>query len=513
MILNSLLRTFTKLSDRKGFHPIWTMRLLLLLGILGFSWAVELNTSNNSNGEGGSTHNVTGGSKSTRASPTRYNYAQALGLSILFFDAQRSGRLPANQPIPWRGDSAVNDGDHGHDLSGGWYDAGDHVKFNLPMAYSSWVLNWGFLKFTDAYNSAGQKNQMCDMVKWPLQYFLKCWIPSENTLYVQVGDGHADHSYWGSPENMHMNRPAFKVNPGCHGADVAGDTVSALASGSIVFKTICGDTNFANTLLSAAKSLYNFAKANRGKYSDCVSQARDFYGSSGDADELAAAAVWVSKASGDLGYLEDAKSLYPAGTAWGFNWNDKNVGAAILLYEATKDNRYKNDIDSFLHSYMPGGNVPMTPCGLSFRDQWGANRHAANAAFIAVVAAADGLSPDDYKKYAMSQINYILGDNKLHISYEIGFGNKYPKKPHHRGSSCLKSSQSCDPNSSGDNPNLLKGGLVGGPDQGDNYQDSRGDYVKNEVACDYNAGFQGALAGLSHFAIANALPAAPAPKC
>ncbi|KAH3741120.1 hypothetical protein DPMN_047839 [Dreissena polymorpha] len=54
------------------------------------------------------------------------------------------------------------------------------------MAYSSWVLNWGFLKFTDAYNSAGQKNQMCDMVKWPLQYFLKCWIPSENTLYVQV---------------------------------------------------------------------------------------------------------------------------------------------------------------------------------------------------------------------------------------------------------------------------------------------------------------------------------------
>ena len=57
----------------------------------------------------------------------------------------------------------------------------------------------------------------------------------------------------------------------------------------------------------------------------------------------------------------------------------------------------------------------------------------ANAAFVAAVAAADGLSPDEFKKYAMSQINYILGDNKLHISYEIGFGNKYPKKPHHRG--------------------------------------------------------------------------------
>ena len=61
----------------------------------------------------------------------------------------------------------------------------------------------------------------------------------------------------------------------------------------------------------------------------------------------------------------------------------------------------------------------------------------ANAAFIATVAAADGLSPDDNKNYAMSQINYLLGDNKLHISYEIGFGNKFPKRPHHRGRSVM----------------------------------------------------------------------------
>jgi len=55
----------------------------------------------------------------------------------------------------------------------------------------------------------------------------------------------------------------------------------------------------------------------------------------------------------------------------------------------------------------------------------------------------------------------------------------------------------CDPGSGADNPNQLDGALVGGPDQGDNYNDDRGDYVHNEVACDYNAGFQGALAGMS----------------
>ena len=45
-----------------------------------------------------------------------------MALSILFYDAQRSGRLPGNNPISWRGDSAVNDNGDGHDLSGGWYD-------------------------------------------------------------------------------------------------------------------------------------------------------------------------------------------------------------------------------------------------------------------------------------------------------------------------------------------------------------------------------------------------------
>lgn len=62
-----------------------------------------------------------------------------------------------------------------------------HVKFNFPMAYSTWVLAWGMMKFKDGYAAAGQLNRACDMIKWPLEYFLKCWIPEDRTLYVQVG--------------------------------------------------------------------------------------------------------------------------------------------------------------------------------------------------------------------------------------------------------------------------------------------------------------------------------------
>lgn len=64
--------------------------------------------------------------------------------------------------------------------------AGDHVKFNFPMAFSVWFLNWGMLEFPEAYEAAGVTNMMCDMIKWPLDYFLKCWHEDSNTLYTQV---------------------------------------------------------------------------------------------------------------------------------------------------------------------------------------------------------------------------------------------------------------------------------------------------------------------------------------
>ncbi|WP_438497269.1 glycoside hydrolase family 9 protein, partial [Paenibacillus sp. IHBB 3054] len=61
------------------------------------------------------------------AAAADYNYAEALQKSIYFYEAQRSGDLPEDNRVEWRGDSGLLDGaDVGHDLSGGWYDAGDH---------------------------------------------------------------------------------------------------------------------------------------------------------------------------------------------------------------------------------------------------------------------------------------------------------------------------------------------------------------------------------------------------
>ena len=56
--------------------------------------------------------------------------------------------------------------------------------------------------------------------------------------------------------------------------------------------------------------------------------------------------------------------------------------------------------------------------------------------------------------------------------------------------------QSPTQHSKGANWQTLYGAVVGGPDATDGYEDNRANFVQNEVATDYNAGFTGALASM-----------------
>jgi len=433
-----------------------------------------------------------------------YDYDEVLHKSILFYEAQRSGALPVNNRVEWRKDSAVDDhGENGEDLSGGWYDAGDYVKFGLPMAWSATTLAWGVLEYRSAFQAAGELEYVLDSIKWATDYFLKCHT-DENEFYAQVGDGHIDHSYWGRPEDMDMERPAFKVTSSKPGSDVAGQTAATLAAASMIFRDT--DTDYATQLMDNAKSLYSFANTYRGVYSDSV-PASPFYTSySGYGDELALAAAWLYRATNDTEYLNDAKAHYQsfrlAGTPWAFSWDDSTPAVQLLMYLITGEDTYKNDVESFINTWLPGGGVPYTPKGLAFRDTWGSLRYAANTAFLSLVAADNGINQDTYREFAESQIHYMLGDAGR--SYVVGFGVNPPQQPHHASSSCPDKPATCDWNnfnSAGPNPHVLHGALVGGPDGNDNYVDVRSDYVANEVACDYNAGFQSAVAGLKNLYI------------
>jgi len=438
------------------------------------------------------------------AGTAKFNYAEALQKSLFFYDAQRSGKLPANFRVKWRGDSALQDGsDAGVDLTGGYYDAGDHVKFGLPMAGSLTLLAWGGIEYTAAYQSAQQKTALLDAIRWGTDWIIKAH-PSDNVLYGQVGAGGPDHSYWGPPETMTMARPAYKADTTKPGTEIAGESAAALAAASILFKT--EDAAYSAKLLQHARTLFTFADTYRGTYTAAIPDAASFYNSySGYNDELVWSAAWLYRATGEIDYLFKAESLYNQYFAndslrWTHNWDGKIYGSIVLLAQITGKDIYKTAAQKWLDYWTVGVNgnrIKYTTGGLAWLDQWGSLRYAANTSLLAFIYADKvGDVGTRYRDFARSQINYMLGENPNNRSYVVGFGNNPPKNPHHRAAHGSWSNNISNPVN---NRHTLYGALVGGPSSADDnaYTDDRANYVTNEVALDYNAAFTGAVARMT----------------
>jgi len=434
--------------------------------------------------------------------PRAFNYAEALQKSLYFYDAQRSGPLPQNFRVPWRGDSALQDGgDVGVDLTGGYYDAGDGVKFGLPMAGAMTLLAWGGIEFPAGYQKSGQWDCLLDAVRWGDDWLMKAHA-APDVFYGQVGRGDLDHAFWGPPEAMQMPRPAYKIDADHPGSDLAGEASAALAAGSILFKK--SDPDYAARCLEHARQLFAFADVHRGVYSASIEDARAYYNSfSGYQDELAWAAAWLAKATGERAYLARAETIFhdnlaPADWHGTQSWDDKKYGVAILLAQLTGKREYFDAVNRWLNFWTVGENgrrVSTTSGGLAWLDQWGSLRYAANTSFLALIYARTpgAKNADRDREFANRQIRYILGDNPRRSSYVVGFGSNPPQRPHHRAASGV--TDVADP---GPNRHVLYGALVGGPGAPDDhaYVDDRSNYITNEVALDYNAGFTGALAAL-----------------
>ncbi|KAI3874877.1 hypothetical protein MKW98_019450 [Papaver atlanticum] len=97
----------------------------------------------------------------------------------------------------------------------------------------------------------------------------------------------------------------------------------------------------------------------------------------------------------------------------------------------------------------------------------------------------------DLYNFVQLQVDYILGNNPLNMSYMVGFGTNYPQYIHHRASSIVSYKDDisrilCEQgfhawyNRTEPNPNVLHGAVVGGPNKGDRFTDDRANYKQNE---------------------------------
>lgn len=447
-------------------------------------------------------------------SNSKYNYGEALQKSMFFYEVQQSGVKPDWNEVSWRSDCMTNDY-----VPGGWFDAGDHLKFTLTNAYSAALLGWGLLNYGDGVDKAGQRTMYENNLQFALDYLVGC-DQGDNIVYM-IGEGSFDHVWWGSAE-VYMDkyelmkgetqRPYYTCEDSCIEADMA----AALTTGYLNFKD--SQPEKAKEYLEHAVDLFDRADKLRSIGDDPEEQS--YYKITTFYDDLFYAANWLYMATGEQKYLDLCKTDYIPNLGkeeqssemkytWGMCWDDVMQGGMLLYAINTGESQWKDQFTKHLEYWTTGyggKQITYTPDGLPWLFQWGSLRHATTTAFLAYVAV-DQLYQDDtakaekYTKFADKVMNYCFGDNSKNFSYVVGMGEDYPQAWHHRTSSGAWNDKwsnigQTEGEDAKPHAHILYGALVGGPDQKDGYSDKIGDYQYTEVAIDYNAGYTAALCAM-----------------
>lgn len=483
------------------------------------------------------------------AAGVEYNYAKALQYSQYFYDANMCGTgVSENGQYKWRSDChtydaklpldakntnmsesfiAANkkvldpDGDGTVDVSGGFHDAGDHVKFGMPEAYSGSTLGWGFYEFRDQYEATAQDAHTKTLLRYFNDYFMKCTYLDNSGKAIafcyQVGDGDVDHAYWNSPETDEMFRRGWFATEALPSTDCVSAAAASLAVNYMNFKD--ENPEYAAKNLKYAKALFEFAE--RCPTKSCNADGPGgYYVSSKWQDDYCWAGAWLYLATKEDHYLDEVlKNFdYYAPSCWTHCWNDVWSGTACLIGEIDDlydkdgqvlENRYKtltnkspyeeinfwSQIAKTVDNWMIGNSVIITPGGYSFLNQWGSARYNTATQLLALVYDKHhGDTASKYSRWAKSQMDYLMGNNPINRCYIVGYSDISAKYPHHRAASGLSRCE--DP---GPQKHVLYGALVGGPGSKDEHIDKTSDYVYNEVTIDYNAAFVGACAGLYRY--------------
>ena len=450
-------------------------------------------------------------------------------MTTRMYGGQRSGannwlvsnHLPTGVDASLKGMSFIKDQDtDGYDLSGGWHDCGDHVKFGQTEYYSAYMLLKAYYEFPTGYDDyysqdykgytnandwswEGAKHDpngipdIIDEVKHATDYFIKC-AKNSTTFYYQVGQGDPDHVKWVTSVKMQtlvkaeggQTRTVYK-NPG--DASMSSFCGATLALMSRIYRKY--DPAYADLCLVHAKYSYDYSKANPG-----VAGTGDggFYGANDnwkdDYADMCAELFWTT---GNLAYKNEALAFSIAdspgqggdiyGKGYGFDYSNNGDIAVYNLALLGKTNA-KTVMDQIIKKHYLA-NVQADGQYAGGNTGWGPLRYNANSALM--VALWQKLFGTDATphKFIYDNIDYILGKNVNNQSFIVGFGAKSVKFPHHRNVYLRD-----------DNPgdavkrtlviptkNAQFGLMVGGTRTPGTYSDDLVNFQHTEGGIDYNA--------------------------
>jgi endoglucanase len=413
------------------------------------------------------------------------------------------------------------------DVSGGWYDAGDHGKYVVNSAISVWTLHNqhetlarfgassrdfadGTMNIPERHNG---RSDLLDEARFNLEFMLRMQVPAGQPLAGMAHHKVHDDKWSPIPTLPDQDKLPRYLRPPTTSATL--DLAAAAAQAARIWRAL--DAAFAARCLTAAETAFAAAQKNPRRFPEKETPGGGAYGDGDLSDEWFWAASELYITTGKATYkTEMDRSRYGLAAAAGGSGGDAVAVSALgqlgwdhvaglgLLSLAVAPNQLPAGEAAALRRQILAGadrlratidrsgyRVPLASDRVYI---WGSNCGVMNAALVLGLAYYLAPSPA-YARAVVDCVDYLLGRNPLAQSYVAGYGARAMRNPHHRVWAHQKDARlpeappgavSGGPNSMMQDPYIRKLGKGGCPPQ-TCYVDNVESYSTNEVAINWNA--------------------------
>jgi len=385
------------------------------------------------------------------------------------------------------------------DASGGWWDAGDSLKFVHTTSYTEALMLVGVRDFPRQMGSDSSTSSFVKEAQFGLDWLQRMWNNDSATLYYQVGIGSGnssfedDHSLWRLPQEDDAfggtqpkyryirNRPVLIAAPA--GSRISPNLAGRLAADLALCFTIYrkSDPTYANRCLLEAEHIFDLADTSP-QLELLTASPHDFYGESEWRDDMELGATELFLATRIPNLPEALPHRDPAfylkqATDWASAYIHGEKGAGEILGAADVSGLAHFELYRAITLAGDTAGLAVTPADLlanmkktlenavsvagkdpfGFGAPWGAGDTPTHGAALAVMASEyDYLTHSkEYDTYSRQWIDNILGANAWGTSFIVGDGTTFPRCIHHQVANLLGSGNPPTP--------ILAGAVVEGP--------------------------------------------------
>ena len=393
----------------------------------------------------------------------------------------------------------------------GWYDAGDYNKYVVNSAFSIGLM-LGVYEENKAYfdrlqtNIPESKNQTADFLDemmFNMLWLLTMQDPDDGGVYHKLTTPNFEGFVM--PKDCHQ--PRYVV---AKSVTATLDFAAVMAQMARLMKGNADYPDFSAKAAEAAERAYLWALVHPDALYRQGDMNKQFqpavntgeYGDGNATDERFWAATELYKLTGKTIYKQDALRLMPSDflvPSWG-NVSGLGMLSWLSAGDAVQADKVRQALQACCDAYVKDTDQScfQAPYGNHAHDfGWGHLSERCCGMGIALLFADQYVAKGKYRRYALENIDCLLGRNALGYCYVTGFGQKSPMHPHHRPSAA----------DGIDAP--FPGMLVGGPNPGqqdkgsnlvypsslpdESYVDHADSYASNEIAINWNAALVGLL--------------------